>query len=147
MNFCVAILILKMEENTHHFDILCYVISRKVKMQLKRRETRVCAVYGEGPVTDRTCQKWFAKFPAGDLSLDNASRSGRSIEIDSNQMETLIENNRHFATWERANILTIFKSIKLLVNMNNVLFYRKKTKQTFWPTQYIQPPQAAVVHA
>ena len=22
----------------------------------------VCAVYGEGAVTDETCQKWFAKF-------------------------------------------------------------------------------------
>ena len=22
----------------------------------------ICAVYGEGAVTDRTCQKWFGKF-------------------------------------------------------------------------------------
>ena len=25
-------------------------------------ETQICAVYGEGAVTDGTCQKWFAKF-------------------------------------------------------------------------------------
>ena len=31
MSFCAAILILKMEENTQYFDILCFVISRKVK--------------------------------------------------------------------------------------------------------------------
>ena len=30
-------------------------------MQLKGKKT-VCAVYGEGAVTDRMCQKWFAKF-------------------------------------------------------------------------------------
>ena len=24
----------------------------------------ICAVYGEGAVTDRTCQKWFVKFHA-----------------------------------------------------------------------------------
>ena len=25
-------------------------------------QKQTCAVYGEGAVTDRTCQKWFAKF-------------------------------------------------------------------------------------
>ena len=38
MNFCVAILILKMEENKQHFwciMLLHFIISRKVKMQLK----------------------------------------------------------------------------------------------------------------
>ena len=30
-------------------------------MQLKHIE-KICAVYGEGAVTDRTCQKWFMKF-------------------------------------------------------------------------------------
>ena len=25
-------------------------------------ETQICAVYGEGAVTDGTCQKWFVKF-------------------------------------------------------------------------------------
>ena len=25
-------------------------------------QKRICTVYGEGTVTDRTCQKWFAKF-------------------------------------------------------------------------------------
>ena len=33
---------------------------------------KICAVYGEGAVTDRTCQKWFGKLCAGDFSLDNA---------------------------------------------------------------------------
>ena len=28
----------------------------------------ICAVYGEGAVTDRTCQKWFVKFCAEDFS-------------------------------------------------------------------------------
>ena len=30
-------------------------------MQLKCKKM-ICAVYGEGVVTDRTCQKWFVKF-------------------------------------------------------------------------------------
>ena len=45
-------------------------------------QNKICAVYGEGAVTDRTCQKWFAKkkkkksenmnrMEAGDPNCDN----------------------------------------------------------------------------
>ena len=61
MNFCVAILILKMEENMQHFGVLCFIVSRKVKLQLKTQK-KICAVYREGAVTKRTCQKWSVKF-------------------------------------------------------------------------------------
>ena len=30
-------------------------------MQLKHKK-EICVVYGEGAVTDQTCQKWFAQF-------------------------------------------------------------------------------------
>ena len=42
------------------FSILCFIISRNVKTQLKCNK-KVCVVYGEGAVTDQTCQKWFVK--------------------------------------------------------------------------------------
>ena len=61
-------------------------------------------------MTDRTCQKWFAKFCAGGFLLDNAPRSGRPVEVDSGQIETLIENNQRYITWEIADILKISKS-------------------------------------
>ena len=67
-------------------------------------------MYGEGAVTDQTCQKWFAKFRARDFSLDDAPRSGRPVEVDSDQIETLIENNQCYTMWEMADILKISKS-------------------------------------
>ena len=66
VNFCVAILILKMEENKQHFGILFCVMSRKVKMQKK-----ICVVHGEGAMADGTCQKWLAQLRAGDFLLDD----------------------------------------------------------------------------
>ena len=45
-------------------------------------------------VTDRKCQKWFAKFRAGDFSLDDAAWLGRPIEVDRDQIKTLSENNQ-----------------------------------------------------
>ena len=62
-------------------------------------------MYLEGADPDQTCQKWFAKFHAGDFSLDNAPWMGRSVEVDSDQIETLIENNQCYTTQEIANIL------------------------------------------
>ena len=51
------------------------------------------------------CQKWFAKFRAGDFSLDNAPRLGRPVEVDSDQIKTLIENNQRYTTQEIDDIL------------------------------------------
>ena len=42
------------------FGALCFIISRKAKTT--ETSKNICAVYGEGAVTDRTCQKWFSKF-------------------------------------------------------------------------------------
>ena len=63
-----------------------------------------CAVYEEGAVTEGPCQKWFAEFCAGDFLLDNTPRSGIPVEVDSNQNETLIENNQHYTTWEAGSV-------------------------------------------
>ena len=48
---------------------------------------KICAACGEGAVTDRTCQKWFAKFRTGAVSLDGAPWSSRPDEVDNNQIK------------------------------------------------------------
>ena len=50
MNFCAAILIVKMEENVQYLQHSIFYISKKGKIAT------------EGAVTDGTCQKWFVKF-------------------------------------------------------------------------------------
>ena len=52
-------------------------------------QKKICAVYGEGAVTDQTCQKWFVKYCAGDFSLGNISWLGTPAEVDSNQFKIL----------------------------------------------------------
>ena len=65
---------------------------------------------GEDEMTDQTCQKWFVKFHAQDLSLDATPWLGRPVEADSNQIETLIGNNQFYTISEIADILKISKS-------------------------------------
>ena len=68
-------------------------------------------------MTDRICQKWFAKFCIRNSSLDDAPGSGRSVEVDSSQIETLIEDNHCYSMQETADILKISKS-----NTENYLY-------------------------
>ena len=79
------------------FGILGFIMSEKVKTKLKGKES-FCAIYGEVAVTDWTCQKWFVKFHVGDFSLDDALWLDRPDEVDSDQIETLIENNQCYTT-------------------------------------------------
>ena len=64
---------------------------------------KICVVYGEGAVTNQSCQKQPAKFLVGDFSLDYAP-VGRPVEVDSDQIKT-IENNQCYTTQEIVNIL------------------------------------------
>ena len=47
---------------------------------------------GEGAVTDQTWQKWFAKFLTEDFLPNDTLWSDRPVEVDSDQIETLIAN-------------------------------------------------------
>ena len=113
-----------MEDGRRQATFLAYYVLLFQDRSKKATETqkKICVEYGEGAVTDWMCQKWFAKFCAGDFLLDNAPRSGRPVEVDSDQMETLIENSQGYTTWVIADILKISKSIKLLVKTKNVSF-------------------------
>ena len=65
--------------------------------------------------------------------LDIVPRLGRPAEVDSDQIETLVENNHRYTTQKIANILKIPKSLKLLVKMKKcVFYYMEKMKQTFF---------------
>ena len=119
-----------MKKNTQRFQHIMLYYFQKGKNAIETQK-QIYAVYGEGVVTDWTCQKWFAKFCARDFSLDDAPWLGRPVEVDSNQIEELIENNQHSTMQETADILKISKSIKLLVKMKNVFYFTEKNMWTF----------------
>ena len=63
---------------------------------------------------------------------DDAARSRKPVEADRDQMETLTENNQRYTTQERAGMLKISKSIKLLVKMKTLSFIlQEKTDGLF----------------
>ena len=51
VNFCVAILILRMEEKKQHFQYIMLYYFKKGENEIKTQK-KICAIYGEGVVTD-----------------------------------------------------------------------------------------------
>jgi len=68
---------------------------------------KICAVYGEGAVAERTMRKWFAR-SKGDFNEDQ-ERPGRSSITDEDQIKTLIENNPRYTTYKLAEMLNMLK--------------------------------------
>ena len=87
-----------MEEKKQHFQHIMLYYFKEGKNATETHKN-ICAVY-RGVVTDRMCQKWSAKFGAGDFSLNDTPWSGRPVEVDSNQLKTLIENNQRYTMRE-----------------------------------------------
>ena len=91
----------------------------------KKKKKKICEVAGEGAVTDQTCQVVCevscCRFLAG-----HAPWPGRPADVDNEHIETLTENSQCSATQERADILRISRSVKLLVKMKMCLSFRQK---------------------
>ena len=63
--------------------------------------------------------------------LAGQARAGRPAEVDSDPIKTLTGNNQCDTTQERANMLKVPNSIKLLVKMRNVFFFNGKNHMDF----------------
>ena len=74
---------------------------------------------------------------AGDSAPDDAPWSGTAGAVDSDEVETLIENNQRSARQETADTLKISKSIKLLVKMKNVSFSLGKKRNRIFGQPHV----------
>ena len=59
----------------------------------------ICSVYGDNAVTVRTCQNWFERFRQGDFSLEDKERSGRPLEMVTDELEALLEEDPRQSSW------------------------------------------------
>ena len=117
VNFCVTILILKMKESTHFQHVMLYYF--KKGKNTTETQNKICAGMEKVLGLIEHVQSGLRSLVL-ELSRWTMLQSGRPAAVDSDQIETFIENNQHCTTWEIADILKISKSIKLLVKMKNV---------------------------
>ncbi|GFY07307.1 histone-lysine N-methyltransferase SETMAR [Trichonephila clavipes] len=88
-----------MESDTQHFRHILLFYYRKGKNAVLARK-KLTDVYGEGVLTVRQCQNWFAKFRSGNFDVEDAPRSGRPVEADKDAIKALVDANRRITTRE-----------------------------------------------
>ncbi|XP_026829826.1 histone-lysine N-methyltransferase SETMAR-like [Ooceraea biroi] len=71
---------------------------------------KICVVYGDNAVSERTVREWFVKFRRGEFNVEDRPRSGRPSAVDDDQIKALITNNQHITTREIAERLKVSNS-------------------------------------
>ncbi|GFV95456.1 histone-lysine N-methyltransferase SETMAR [Trichonephila clavipes] len=102
-----------MESDKQHFRHILLFYYRKGKNAVQARK-KLTDVYGEGVLTVRQCQNWFAKFRSGNFDVEDAPRSGRPVEADKDAIKALVDANRRIITTSE---------IGLRLNLSNSTVY------------------------
>ena len=50
-------------------------------------------VYGDHALSERTCQKWFARFKSGKFDLEDEERSGQPKKFKDEELEALLDKD------------------------------------------------------
>ena len=50
-------------------------------------------VYGDHALSERTCQKWFARFKSGDFDLEDQERAGCPKKFEDAELEALLDED------------------------------------------------------
>lgn len=89
----------------HYRHILLYYFKKGKRAADTHK--KICRVYGDDALTERVCQKWYAKFRSGDFDVNDAPRSGRPTKINSSNVKAIIEVNPSQSVREIATTLSI----------------------------------------
>jgi len=95
-----------MEVNNEHYRHILLYYFKKGKRAAEAHK-KICGIYGDDALTERVCQKWFAKFRSGDFDVNDAPRSGRPTEINSSDVKAIIDENPFQSVREIAATLNI----------------------------------------
>ncbi|XP_076302457.1 histone-lysine N-methyltransferase SETMAR-like [Lasioglossum baleicum] len=71
---------------------------------------KICAVYGEDAVAERTVPKWFARFEAGNFDLEDQELPGSPSTTDEDTIRTEIEDSPCSTLRQLAGMLNKSKS-------------------------------------
>jgi histone-lysine N-methyltransferase SETMAR len=98
-----------MNNKNVHFWHIMFSTLKKVR-KLRKLKERFVPCTGRMQSMNESAEKWFSRFRAGNVDLDNAPRSGRPVEVDDDQIKTLTENNPPYTTRVIAGILKISRT-------------------------------------
>lgn len=68
---------------------------------------KICAVYGQGTLSEATAKRWFSRFRSGNFDIKDAPRPGRPITQKVDEIVAKVEQDRHISSHEVAKELNI----------------------------------------
>lgn len=95
-----------MDGNLLHYRHILLYYFKKGKRAAEAHK-KICGVYGDKALTERTCQNWFAKFRAGNFDINDAPRPGRPQEIESIDVKAIVDQNPSQSVRDIAEALDI----------------------------------------
>ena len=90
----------QVDKNEHFRHFLLFAFNQRSKVSKAAQD--ICAVYGEGAISERTAQKWFSRFAVGNFELSDYPRSGRPVQLEEKQLNDLIHEDPRQTTREPA---------------------------------------------
>ena len=91
----------------------CMLYEFKQGKNASQAAQSICNVYGIGVLTARTVPNWFARFRDGNFTLEDDDRSGRPVELETDELEALLEEDPRQSTRELGNRLGVDHSTVL----------------------------------
>jgi histone-lysine N-methyltransferase SETMAR len=79
---------------------------RQGKNATKAAES-IRSVHGDAAPSERTCQKWFARFRSENFHLDDEERSGKPQELYSDELQEFLEEDPSQSTYQLAARLQV----------------------------------------
>lgn len=89
-----------MSSNSTHIRH-CMLYEYRSGTNSREAHVKISAVYPDSLSLSK-CEKWFARFRAGDFNLDDRPKSGRPSDFDNTVLETLIESDSRLSSREMA---------------------------------------------
>ena len=95
-------------------------------------------VYGDHALSERTCQKWFARFKSGDFDLEDQERAGCPKKFEDAELEALLDEDPCQTQEELAlslevtqqNISLRLKAMGMIQKQGNWVPYELKPKDS-----------------
>ncbi|XP_036359491.1 histone-lysine N-methyltransferase SETMAR-like [Octopus sinensis] len=83
------------------------------------------AIYGDRTLSVSQCQRWFQRFRTGNYSLEDDIRPGRSVKLDDEALQALVEENPHLSVQKLAEKLgfghsTIHRHLRAIGKVNKL---------------------------
>jgi hypothetical protein len=123
-----------MSEMRVHFRHLMLYEFRK-RNTATNAANNICAVYGKGVLSARTCRKWFDRFQKRNFNLQDEPRAGRSVEAGEDRIRNLVNETRSLSAREMSQMLNISKSCAKiagkrprLINCGNVISHHDNAR-------------------